>query len=92
MAYGFARLILFFSVILVVGCLPKNKKLGSSITYNISGEPTTLSPLSASDGYSTAVHSYIFESLLDRDIDTFEWKPALATEWTISKDKRVFKM
>ncbi len=91
MAYGFARFILFILIISSAGCLPKNKKLGSSITYNIGGEPSTLSPLSASDGYSSSVHAYVFESLLDRDIDSFEWKPALATEWTVSKDKRVFE-
>jgi peptide/nickel transport system substrate-binding protein/microcin C transport system substrate-binding protein len=91
MAYGFAKLVLFSIVFVTISCVPKNKKMGNSITYNIGGEPTTLSPLSASDGYTTAVHAYIFESLLDRDIDTFEWKPALATEWTISKDNRVFE-
>jgi peptide/nickel transport system substrate-binding protein/microcin C transport system substrate-binding protein len=49
-----------------------------------------LNPLSAADGYSTSVHGYIFETLLDNDLETHDWKPALATEWTISKDKKVF--
>lgn len=75
----------------LVSCQQKNKKSANSITYNIGGEPTTLSPLSSSDTYSQGVHSYVFETLLDRDIKTYEWKPALATEWTISPDKRVFE-
>lgn len=86
-----AKAVVLSSLIAVVGCQEKSKKSGSSITYNIGGEPTTLSPLSASDGYTPSVHTYVFESLLSRDLDTYEWKPALATEWKISPDKKVFE-
>lgn len=86
-----ARLFSLSLLILLVACQPSSKKRGNSITYNIGGEPTTLSPLSASDGYTSNIHSYVFESLLDRDIDSYDWKPALATEWKISDDKRVFE-
>lgn len=85
-----AKAVVLTSLIAVVGCQEKSKKSGNSITYNIGGEPTTLNPMVASDGFSTAVHSYVFESLLSRDLDTYEWKPALATEWKISPDKKVF--
>lgn len=85
-----ARLLFLSLILALAACQQKSKKSSNSITYNIGGEPTTLSPLSASDGYSSSVHSYIFETLLDRDIETYEWKPALATEWKISDDKRVF--
>lgn len=88
---SFARILSLALLILLVACQPASKKKGNSITYNIGGQPTTLSPLSASDAYTTSVHSYIFESLLDRDLDTFEWKPALATEWKISENRRVFE-
>lgn len=76
---------------LLLGCQVKNKKSKTTIYYNLGPEPSTLNPLSASDGYSAAVHAYIYEGLLDRDIDTYEWKPALATEWSISKDKKTFE-
>jgi ABC-type transport system substrate-binding protein len=91
MTFRPARLILLSLLISVAACQDKAKKSGNSITYNIGGEPTTLSPLSASDAYTQNVHSYVFEPLLDRDVETYEWKPALATEWTISPDKRVFE-
>jgi ABC-type oligopeptide transport system substrate-binding subunit len=84
------RLMVFIFLMITFSCVPKNKKSGNTINYNIGGEPTTLSPLSASDAYSTNIHSYIFENLLERDIETYEWKPMLATDWSISKDKRVF--
>ena len=84
------KLVLFVAVLSLISCQGKNKKSGNTIYLNIGGEPTTLSPLSSVDGYTPAVHGYIFEGLLDRDMDTFEWKPGLATEWKISNDKRSF--
>ncbi len=91
MFVSFIRMFFLSALALTVSCQDKGKKSANSITYNIGGEPTTLSPLSASDAYSSAVHAYIFESLLERDIATYEWKPVLAKEWSISKDKRVFE-
>lgn len=86
------KLVILTAVLMLalVACQGKNKKSNSTLYYNIGGEPSTLSPLSSSDGYSQALHGYIFEGLLDHDIDTYEWKPALATEWKISPDKRTF--
>lgn len=87
-----ASLTLILSLsMLLVACTDKGKKKGSGVNFNIGGEPNTLNPLASVDGYSMNVHSYLFEGLLDRDVETFEWKPALATEWTISKDNRVFE-
>lgn len=85
------RIFLLSALVLTASCQEKGKKSSNSITYNIGGEPTTLSPLSASDAFTSEVHSYIFEGLLERDTATYEWKPLLAKEWTISKDKRVFE-
>ena len=65
-------------------------KKGGTFYYNLKSTPTTLNPLSATDGYSSQVHSYTMESLLTRDIDTYEWKPNLAKSWEISKDGMVF--
>jgi ABC-type transport system substrate-binding protein len=87
----FSRLIFFIPLILSLACVPSKDKSSNTITYNLGGEPSTLSPLSASDMYSANIHSYVFEPLLERDIDTYAWKPALATEWSISKDKKVFE-
>lgn len=84
------KLVLFILVLGLISCQGKNKKSSNTFYLNIGGEPTTISPLSSSDAYSAALHAYIFEGLLDRDVDTYEWKPGLATEWKISKDKRVF--
>jgi ABC-type oligopeptide transport system substrate-binding subunit len=90
MSYKVLNLVLVISVLGFIGCNNKSGKSGKSIYYNIGGEPTTINPLASSDGYAPQVQGYIFESLLNRDLDTYEWKPALATEWEISKDKKVF--
>lgn len=84
------KLVFILMILILTSCQGKNKKTSNSIYFNIGGEPSTLSPLSSSDGYSQALHGYIFEGLLDRDLDTYEWKPALALEWKISADKKVF--
>jgi ABC-type transport system substrate-binding protein len=76
--------------LLIFSCQDKERRSSSTIYYNIGGEPTTINPLSGSDAYTTEVHSYVFETLLNNDLDTYEWKPALATEWKISDDKKTF--
>lgn len=79
------------TLILLVSCTGKIERPKNTIYYNIGGEPTTLSALSSSDAYSSEVQSYVFDSLLTRDVDTYAWKPVLATEWNVSKDNKVYE-
>jgi peptide/nickel transport system substrate-binding protein/microcin C transport system substrate-binding protein len=81
---------LFLSSLLLGACQNKGQRSGKAVYYNLGGEPTTLNPLSSVDAYSSSVHGYVFESLLSRDLDSYEWKPELAVEWKISDDKRTF--
>jgi len=83
----FLTLILSF---IIASCDKGKDKGKSGITFNIGGEPTTLNPLADSDGYTPAIHAYIFETLLTYDLDTHDFKPYLAKEWTISEDKKTF--
>lgn len=64
---------------------PKAVK-GGTFKYNLGMGPTTLNPLSSSDAYASAVQAYLIEGLADRNPDTYEWQPVLATSWEISKD------
>lgn len=82
--------VFLLALISLGACQNKSQKSGKAIYYNIGGEPTTLSPLSSTDGYSQIVQSYIFEGLLDKNLDSWEWKPSLAVSWTISEDKKTF--
>ncbi|MEC7277016.1 MAG: ABC transporter substrate-binding protein [Bdellovibrionota bacterium] len=60
--------------------------LEQTFNYNLSQQPTTLNVLSSSDAYATRVQIYVVEGLAKRNIDTYEWEPALATKWDISED------
>lgn len=77
-------------LIFAVSCQQRPEK-NSAFYLNIRGEPTALNPVSHGDSYKTAVKNYMFETLLEQDISTFEWKPRLATSWTVSEDKTSFR-
>ena len=77
------------NVALAVG--NQNAPLGGEFKMNLGQAPTTLNALSSSDGYATDVQAYILESLLTRNVDTREWEPSLAKEWSISKDGKTFE-
>ena len=77
-------------LILVISVNVFAAKPGGNFYFNLGQEPTSLNPLTATDAYSSRVHSYTLESLLDRNIDTYEWEPLLAEKWEISKDKLTF--
>jgi ABC-type transport system substrate-binding protein len=82
-------LMLATTAVLAVGN-PK-APFGGEFKKNIGQAPTTLNALSSSDAYASEVQAYIMEGLLSRNIDTREWEPGLAKEWTISKDGKTFE-
>ncbi|HEX7009402.1 MAG TPA: peptide-binding protein [Phycisphaeraceae bacterium] len=45
--------------------------------------PDRLTPLVSSDVYASTVQSYVLESLAQRDPETLEWQPLIASDWTI---------
>jgi peptide/nickel transport system substrate-binding protein/microcin C transport system substrate-binding protein len=59
---------------------------GGTLQLNLSAVPTTINPLSSTDLYATQVQAFTIDSLLERDADTYEWTPSLATAWEVSKD------
>lgn len=68
-----------------------NAPFGGEFKVNLGQAPTTLNALSSSDAYATEVQEYIMEALLTRNLDTREWEPGLAKEWTIAKDGKSFE-
>ena len=57
---------------------------------SIGAEPETLHPIKSSDLYSTIIQSYVLESLLEKDFDTYKLRANLAKKWHVSKDGRTF--
>lgn len=65
-------------------------KVGGTFLTNLGAEPPTLNPLSSQDASAREVESYVMSSLLDRDLNTYEWQPDVAEKWEISKDGMTF--
>lgn len=68
-----------------------NAPQGGEFKMNLEEVPTTLHPLSSSDAYASAVQAYVMESLMERNVDTYEWHPALAKEVVVAKDGMSFE-
>lgn len=65
---------------------------GGTFFIHIAAEPATLNPFTgARDAYSNQVRDYIHDSLMSRDLNTYEWVPALADKYEISKDGLTIK-
>lgn len=60
--------------------------VGGTVYFNLDVEPTGLNPLKGFDGASSEVTGYAFDPLLNRNIETFEFEPALAEKYEVSKD------
>lgn len=63
---------------------------GGTFLYNLGSEPTTLNPITSEDAYAGTVHKFVVDTLMYRDSMTYEFKPALAEKYEISKDGLVF--
>ncbi len=56
----------------------------------LGAEPESLHPISSTDLYSTIVQGPVFDTLLMRNIDSYEFEPYLAESWEVSRDGMVF--
>ena len=84
-------LVSFFSVGLVTGSTPGLAGApGGTLYLEVGADPSTLNPITSSDAYASQIQSYVFSSLMDRSEETYEWMPALAEKYTISKDGKTF--
>ncbi|NLI82349.1 MAG: peptide-binding protein [Deltaproteobacteria bacterium] len=59
---------------------------GDWLVSNLSAEPATLNPITATDAYASAINGHVYESLLRRDEKTLELEPLLAESWDVSED------
>ncbi len=74
----------------IIAC-NRRPKMNSAFYINIGNEPSKLSPIGNTDGAASDVYGYLFEGLLTKDVHDYSWKPALATKWEVSEDKKSFK-
>jgi peptide/nickel transport system substrate-binding protein len=66
----------------------------STLVFGSGGDPTSLEPGNIEDGNSIYVQDQIYDRLLEYKPGTTDLEPALATEWSASKDgtKWTFKL
>jgi peptide/nickel transport system substrate-binding protein len=69
---------------------PKDRVFGDWLVTQLSAEPSTLNPITATDAYSSAIDGYIYESLIKRDPKSLEFVPSLAESWEISPDHLMY--
>jgi len=78
--------LVFFSFVFFVSCANQDSVVPDTLRIGLSAEPDTLNPITASDAYASRINSYVHDSLIDRDLDTLEFIPKLATHWKISSN------
>jgi len=77
-----------FCFLTLAGCAGAlSERAADSLYMQLSAEPDTLNPITATDAYSSAINSHIYESLIERNRDTLELEPKLAESWKVSLDK-----
>jgi len=79
-------MLISIALLLVAGCDWRVVRSPDILFETMPVDPTTLNPLLATDAHSASVYGYIYQTLLERDIDTLEFEPKLAKRWEISED------
>lgn len=69
----------------LVAAVPDPER-GDWLIRQFSSDPASLNPVTSTDSYASIIHSYVYDSLIDRDLDTLEWYGKLAESWTVSED------
>ena len=70
----------------IAGCDWRVVRSPDILFETIPVDPSTMNPLLATDAHSASVYGYIYQSLLDRDRESLELVPELATRWEASDD------
>ncbi len=70
-----------------------NQKAPKGGTYRmqLDSAPPTLNALSSTDYYASLVQVKVMDTLLNKNLDSYEFEPALAKEWKIAKDGMSFE-
>jgi len=71
-------------------CQSQTPKDPETLVWHLGAEPDTLNPITATDAYASRIDGFIYDSLIERDNKTLEWKPKMADHWEISSDRRQF--
>ena len=83
-------LLLAASLFLLPRCSPRVPPDPETLVYHLPSEPDTLNPLTATDAYASRINGFLYDTLIERDNETLEFKPKMAKSWEISDDKLTY--
>lgn len=63
---------------------------GGTLTVNMRMEPATLNPITSTDAHGQEVISYVMDTLMELNAETYEWTPSLAEKMVISPDGKQY--
>jgi len=91
------KLIVLLSVVLLVGVLSlgviaEDAQYGGTFVFGRGGDSVGLDPIQETDGESFKVAQQIYDTLVDYKPGTTDVIPALATDWEVSEDGKVWTM
>src|SRR3990167_10366984 len=78
--------LLFFAA----ACQIRVPKDTETLVWHMGAEPDILNPITSTDAYASQIEGFIYDTLIERDNETLEWKPKMAERWEISDDKLQF--
>ena len=67
-----------------------NAAQGGTFTVNMRSEPSTLNPITSAEAAGQEVVTYVMDSLMELNADTYEWTPSLAEKMIISPDGKTY--
>lgn len=74
----------------VPGCGEAYQVPPDVLRLQVGAEPASLNPVLENDAYAAEVGSYLFDTLIERNPDTFEFRPKIASSWEVSEDKKTY--
>lgn len=64
--------------------------IGGQFRILMDAEPATINPITYTDQYAKYLLEWVADTLLTHNADTYEWEPALAESYKVSKDGKEF--
>ncbi len=84
------RINICFVLLGIGACTVTVPKAPETLVWHLGAEPDLLNPITSTDAYASRIESFIYDSLIERDNVTLEWKPKMAERWEVSPDKLRF--
>lgn len=74
------------ALLILASCSFRVPRDPNVLVIHLDADPATLNPILLTESSSSTVLRYVYESLLERDFDTLELKPRLASGWEVTPD------